>query len=257
MRITAISGTRRGAVAPFTLIELLVVIAIIAVLAGMLLPALQQARETAKGVNCTSNLKQLSQIYLFYNEDHHGYLPCYNNMGGNGAVNADGDALTQKNWLDTLVATYLNRIKASEKPVTLLFCPSETTTADITTNYGLNYLIATRTVNGKSTGIKTSEFTSPSRTAMLVENYGHLCYYGGTTNPADRHDAAKYANNRAAWFRHRGQANAAFLDFHAERKQKEQVPCLEAYPDKSEAAIKNTWFNMGIVDNTLETVNGL
>ena len=158
----------------FTLIELLVVIAIIAILAAILLPALNMSRAKAMATNCTSQMKQLGLIFSTYTADCNDYYPPLIHKSG-ASASTWPNYLVKLNYITNLKLRYCpahNRMPPDVK--ILLLTNPDASSSGSAASYGMNLHIGRSNKYGSTSypflpSAKASEIRKPSATILLGE----------------------------------------------------------------------------------------
>ncbi|MFA6714264.1 MAG: prepilin-type N-terminal cleavage/methylation domain-containing protein [Victivallaceae bacterium] len=263
---SAYNTARKTIQAIFTLVELLVVIVVIAILAGMLLPALGQAREKGKGINCINNLKQIGTASMQYLTDFAYHMPGYSTYSMTGACLMWIGRRNDERYVDLkegVIAPYIG------KNPEVLVCPGWRGEVDSDHQYykgtGYGYSIygagsqeyfgpdASYSAN-TGAGWKDGIAKNPSRIVAFADAIGTGSSKGlGTTflyaplkvqDGEEKDTAADHSNNMH--FRHNRQAGVLWLDGHV-TSEGISFPGSDADPWYME----NNVGNIGAKDNNL------
>ena len=236
-------GSENGRRAPFTLIELLVVIAIIAILAAMLMPALQQARERGKAISCMGSMKQLGLALVSYADAFEYYPPCYDQRYGDKKLVWLRMELTNPSMSSKFFKSGCPNTGAREHYASKVLNKSYWTDGALYC-YGYNAYLGIFDASGNLD-------PSNSQSAVVGKKYGG-CKPGNVLNPSKKFIAMETASNYTGrivrWYAsvadlyrepnfwgHSEKANFVCFDGHAESHGYTEFPVSSSDDRKAQA----------------------
>ena len=223
---------RKSAVIPnlvscnaFTLIELLVVIAIIAILAGMLLPALNTARNKAGAIRCLSNQKQWGTNFHMYSNDSDGWLMSSGNQTGPSSISPWVEILMDMGYMKGKFGAINNPDQAAG-PVErgIWQCPQDKRLKNISyyLNLGITYCKSYASTDKNEDSLGTCFYY---KNQLIRQPSGVMYLTDGWTGAANNYSKGTYWVSRKSYrdsegaepdFRHSKSANMLFVDGHSE-----------------------------------------